>query len=150
MHIDGASLCLDRFFPLRFTLLRVLLQAIGRKGESKETIIISPFSFSSFISMEEVREALEETREEFEEFQEGSRALEAELEAQLKQGEDNAKELRTRCNTLKLDNDILRVSSVSFPSLVCVSPRTGFHQTWGKLSLNNDREITFENAEALG
>ncbi|CAG0889698.1 unnamed protein product [Darwinula stevensoni] len=58
--------------------------------------------------MEEVREALEETREEFEEFQEGSRALEAELEAQLKQGEDNAKELRTRCNTLKLDNDIIR------------------------------------------
>ena len=48
------------------------------------------------------------TKEEFEEFQEGSRELEAELEAQLEQSEVKIKEYRSLSNRLHMDNDELK------------------------------------------
>ena len=48
------------------------------------------------------------TKEEFEEFQEGSRELEAELEAQLEQSEVKIKEYRSLSNRLQMENDQLK------------------------------------------
>ena len=45
---------------------------------------------------------------EFAEFQEGSRELEAELEAQLEQSEVKIKEYRSLANRLQMDNDQLK------------------------------------------
>ena len=49
-----------------------------------------------------------EAKEELEEFQEGSRELEAELEAQLEQAEHKMKEFRSAQNRLQLDNDQIK------------------------------------------
>ena len=52
---------------------------------------------------------LQETREELDEFQEGSRELEAELEAQLEQAEARQRELLSIKTRLETDNENLKV-----------------------------------------
>ena len=52
---------------------------------------------------------LQETREELDEFQEGSRELEAELEAQLEQAEARQRELLSVKTRLETDNENLKV-----------------------------------------
>ncbi|XP_064116091.1 nuclear distribution protein nudE homolog 1-like isoform X2 [Macrobrachium nipponense] len=56
----------------------------------------------------EYRQSLEETREELEEFQNGSRELEAELEAQLEQAENRCSEYKSQINRLAIENDSLK------------------------------------------
>lgn len=53
---------------------------------------------------------MRETREELDEFQEGSRELEAELEAQLEQAEVRQRELLSIKTRLETDNENLKVS----------------------------------------
>jgi len=57
---------------------------------------------------EQVSKESQLTKEEFAEFQEGSRELEAELEAQLEQSEVKIKEYRSLANRLQMDNDQLK------------------------------------------
>ena len=52
---------------------------------------------------------LQETKEELDEFQEGSRELEAELEAQLEQAEARQRELLSNKTRLETDNENLKV-----------------------------------------
>lgn len=54
---------------------------------------------------------LRDLRDEFDEFQEGSRELEAELEAQLEQYEQRVKDLVSTKSSLEEENEILKVSS---------------------------------------
>ena len=53
---------------------------------------------------------LRDLRDEFDEFQEGSRELEAELEAQLEQYEQRVKDLVSTKSSLEEENEILKVS----------------------------------------
>ena len=52
---------------------------------------------------------LRDLRDEFDEFQEGSRELEAELEAQLEQYEQRVKDLVSTKSSLEEENEILKV-----------------------------------------
>ena len=54
----------------------------------------------------------EEAQEELQEFQEGSRELEAELEAQLGQAEHRIKDLHSENQRLKNDDGTLKVTAV--------------------------------------
>lgn len=56
---------------------------------------------------------LQETRDELDEFQEGSRELEAELEAQLEQAESRQRELLSIKTRLETDNENLKVQFLS-------------------------------------
>lgn len=67
--------------------------------------------------------SLQEARLELDEFQEGSRELEAELEAQLEQAESKARELESLRNRLEMENDALRerLEAVQNESFVAIS-----------------------------
>lgn len=56
----------------------------------------------------EWKKAAQDAKEELDEFQEGSRELEAELEAQLEQAEMKTKELKAMSNRLQMENEQLR------------------------------------------
>lgn len=56
----------------------------------------------------EYKQSLEETRDELEEFQNGSRELEAELEAQLEQSEGRCSEYKSQINRLAIENDAIK------------------------------------------
>lgn len=56
----------------------------------------------------EYKQSLEETRDELEEFQNGSRELEAELEAQLEQAEGRCSEYKSQINRLAIENDSIK------------------------------------------
>lgn len=64
---------------------------------------------------------LQETKEELDEFQEGSRELEAELEAQLEQAEARQKELLSIKTRLETDNENLKVFILYMYTVVCRS-----------------------------
>ena len=49
-----------------------------------------------------------DTKEELDEYQEGSKELEAELEAQLYQAEKNSREYKSLANRLQVENDSLK------------------------------------------
>jgi len=49
-----------------------------------------------------------DVKEELEEYQEGSKELEAELEAQLDQAEKNSREYKSLANRLQVENDSLK------------------------------------------
>lgn len=52
----------------------------------------------------------QQLKDELEEFQEGSRDLEAELEAQLEQAETRAKDLAVAKTKLEQENEVLKVN----------------------------------------
>lgn len=64
---------------------------------------------------------MQETKEELDEFQEGSRELEAELEAQLEQAEARQKELLSIKTRLETDNENLKVFILYMYTVVCRS-----------------------------
>ncbi len=53
-----------------------------------------------------------DTKEEFDEYQEGSKELEAELEAQLDQAEKNCKEYKSLANRLQVENGSFSLSAL--------------------------------------
>ena len=55
---------------------------------------------------------LQEIRDEYDEFQEGSRELEAELEAQLEQSENRIKELLAIKQRIEEENESLKVYTI--------------------------------------
>ena len=67
--------------------------------------------------------SLQEARLELDEFQEGSRELEAELEAQLEQAESKAREMDVLKTRLEMENEALkeRLEAVQNESFVMVS-----------------------------
>lgn len=68
--------------------------------------------------------SFQEAQEELLEFQEGSRELEAELEAQLSQAEHRTKDLQSENQRLKNEVETLKVTAGSRNERICISMGT--------------------------